>query len=468
MSAGTTVLLILLQFVFIFINSIFAATEMAVMQLSPSRLRRQIEEGDKKAVRVLKMVEEPSNFLSTIQIAITLAGYLGAAFAADNFAGPLTNWIFNTLNFKSIPFGALNTLIIVLLTLVLAYFTLVLGELVPKQIALHKPYSVAKFTAGLIAGLSKFLRPVIHLLSASTSVVLRLFGIKGDRGEEQVTEDEIRMMVDVGHESGAIESDEKEMIDNVFDLGDTIARDVMTHRVDVVAIEVDATQDEIVEAISTSGLSRFPVYDDSLDNILGILNSRTYLLNLRSKTPLGVRELLRNPIFVPETVPADVLLRDMQQRKDHLALVLDEYGGFSGVVSMEDLIEEIVGTIYDEFDTPDEPDIFKVSDNVWRIAGETDVDDIEDELDIKLPNDREYDTLGGLVFSQLSSIPDEGQEVDVVIYGLHIHTAPIKDHHVEWAHVTLLPPPPQEESTSESESNGRKKDKTRSKESENE
>ncbi|MFV0353046.1 MAG: hemolysin family protein [Oscillospiraceae bacterium] len=467
MSAGTIVLLILLQFVFIFINAIFASTELAVMQLSPSRLRRQIEEGDKKAVRVLKMVEEPSDFLSTIQIAITLAGYLGAAFAADNFAGPLTDWIFTTLNFTPIPYGVLNTLIIVLLTLVLAYFTLVLGELVPKQVALHKPYPVAKFTSGLIAGLAKFLRPIIRMLSASTRLVLRLFGIKGDRSEEQVTEDEIRMMVDVGHESGTIELDEKEMIDNVFDLGDTIARDVMTHRVDVVAIEVDATQNEIVDAISSSGLSRFPVYDDSLDNILGILNSRTYLLNLRSDTPLEVRELLRSPIFVPETVPADVLLRDMQQRKDHLALVLDEYGGFSGVVSMEDLIEEIVGTIYDEFDTPDEPDIFKIADNVWRIAGETDIEDIEDELDIKLPDDREYDTLGGLVFSQLSSIPDEGQEVDVTIYGLHIHTAPIKDHHVEWAQVTLLMPEPEEKET-EPEANSKKKDKQRAKENDSE
>ena len=439
MSAGTIIGVLLLQLVLILINAFFASTEMAVMQLSANRLRRQIEDGDKNAARVLKLVEEPSTFLSTIQIGITIVGFLGSAFAADNFAGPLSDWLYHTVRLQFLGEATLRTISIIIITIILAYFTLVLGELVPKQIALHKPYQVAKVTSVLIVGLSVVMKPLIKLLSASTRVVLLLFNIKGDRGEEAVTEDEIRMMVDVGHESGAIDAEEKEMIDNVFELDKTIARDVMTHRVDVVSVEADASVEEIVKIIEESGMSRFPVYDDSLDDILGVLNSRTYLLNLRLEKPKEVRELLRPARFVPETVQADILLRDMKQQKDHFALVLDEYGGFSGVVSMEDLIEEIVGNIYDEFDALDEPEIYFLDDNLWRIAGDADIETVEDELKIKLPDDREYDTLGGLVFSQLSCIPHDGEEVEVEVHGLRIHTEPVQEHHVKWARVSLLP-----------------------------
>lgn len=437
-SIGTTIGMLVLQIVLILINAFFASTEMAVMQLSANRLRRQVEEGDKHASRVLKLVEEPSSFLSTIQIGITLVGFLASAFAADNFAGPLSNWLYDTIGFRVLGIATLRTVSILFITMILAYFTLVFGELVPKQVALHKPYQVAKFTSSSIRVISILMKPVVKLLSASTNGVLRLFGIRGNRDEEAVTEDEIRMMVDVGHESGTIDAEEKEMIDNVFELDKTIARDVMTHRIDVVSVEADATMDEIVEIIAESGMSRFPVYDDSLDDILGILNVRTYLLNIRKKNPKTVRELLRPARFVPETVQADVLLRDMRQQKDHLALVLDEYGGFSGLVTMEDLIEEIVGNIYDEFDAPDEPEIYQLEDNLWRIAGDADIELLEEELDVKLPEDREYDTLGGLVFSQISCIPNDGEEVTVEVYGLHIHTEPVEDHHVEWARVSLI------------------------------
>lgn len=452
MTAGRLIATLFLQIFLIFVNAFFASTEMAVVQLNANKLRRQMEEGDKHAKRILPLVESPSNFLSTIQIGITMAGFLASAFAADNFAAPLSDWVYNGLGFKVFTISTLNTLAIVLITIVLSYFTLVFGELVPKQIALHKPYQVAKVTTPVVTALAVVMKPVIRLLSASTTGVLRLFGIKGDRDEETVTEDEIRMMVDVGLESGTIDTEEKEMIENVFELDKTIARDVMTHRVDVVSIEADAAPDEIVEIIAGSGMSRYPVYDDSLDDILGILNVRTYLLNLRAEQPKTVRELLRPACFVPETVQADVLLRDMQQRKDHMALVLDEYGGFSGIVTMEDIIEEIVGSIYDEFDAPVEPEIFKLEDNLWRIAGDTDIEDIEEELGVSLPQEREYDTLGGLVFSQLSSIPDEGAEVDVDVYGMHICTEPIEDHHVEWAKVSLLPPEnPEEDAEDEKE-----------------
>ena len=439
MTALSFTAMLFVQLLLILANAFFASTEMAVMQLSANKLRRMAEDGDKSAPRMLKLVESPSHFLSTIQIGITMAGFLASAFAADHFAGPLTAWLYNDLGVQFFPSASLNTITIIFITILLAYFTLVLGELAPKQIALHKPYQVARITSGIIGVLSLLMKPAIKLLSASTRGILRLFGIRGESGEETVTEDEIRMMVDVGFESGTIDNEEKEMIENVFELDNTNARDVMTHRVDVVAIEADAEPDEIVRTIEESGVSRYPVYDDSLDDILGVLNARTYLLNLRAEQPKTVRELLRPACFVPETVQADVLLRDMQKRKDHLALVLDEYGGFSGVVTLEDIIEEIVGNIYDEFDAPEEIGIFQIDEALWRIAGDTCIEDLEDELGVSLPGDREYDTLGGLVFSQLSSIPNEGEEVETTIYGLHLHTEPIKDHQVKWVLVRLLP-----------------------------
>ncbi len=441
MTVGTLFGMLALQLGLILLNAFFAATEIAVLQLSPGKLRHLAEEGDKSAPRILKMVENPSGFLSAIQIGITLAGLLASAFAADNFADPLAGWVSRSIGLAQQHYSLLRTVSIILITLILSYFTLVLGELVPKQLALHKPYAVAKITTRVIAGLAILMKPVIWLLSASTRAVLRLFGIKGERSEEIVTEDEIRMMVDAGSESGTIEEEEKQMIENVFELRDTLARDVMTHRVDVVAVEADAGPAEILAIIRGSGLSRFPVYENSYDDILGVLNSRTYLLAVQQGGQPSVRQLLRPACFVPETVKADTLLRDMQQRKDHMALVVDEYGGFSGLVTMEDVIEEIVGNIYDEFDAPDEPEICRLEDNLWRVAGDADIEDVEDELGIQLPEDREYDSLGGLVFSHLNSIPDDGQTVTMDVEGLHIATDPIVDHHVEWALVSLLPPP---------------------------
>lgn len=438
LTGGKFLAMLLLQVVLIAVNAFFASTELAVMSLSASRLRRQAEEGDKAAPRVLKLVEGSSSFLSTIQIGITLAGFLGSAFAADNFAAPLTSWLYDSVGFTALSRASLNTLSVLFITLLLAYFTLVFGELVPKQVGLSKPYQVAKFTSGIIAVLAVGLKPLVKLMSASSALVLRLLGIRGDR-EENVTEDEIRMMVDAGHESGNIDTEEKEMIDNVFELDKTIARDVMAHRMDVVAIEADAEPHEIVEIIRASGHSRFPVYDDSLDNILGVLNARTFLLSQSEATPTPLRDMLRPARFVPETVRADILLRDMQREKDHLAMVLDEYGGFSGVVTMEDLIEEIVGSIYDEFDAPEEAEICQIEDNLWHIAGDTDIEDIEAVLGVKLPDDREYDTLGGLVFSRLSSIPADGTKLEVDVEGLHIATEPVEDHTVPAALVSVLP-----------------------------
>lgn len=438
MDTGTIIWQLLLQVVLILINAFFASTEIAVISLSASKLKKQAEEGDKKAARMLHMVEEPSGFLSTIQIGITLAGFLASAFAAENFSGPIVDWLVNDCGVTMLSSSALNTITVIAITIVLSYFTLVFGELVPKRIAMQKSYAVARFASGVISGIAVIVRPVIALLSASTNGVLRLLRMKTQAEEESVTPEEIRMMVEIGHEKGTIDAEEKEMLDNVFEFGDAVAKDVMTHRSDIVAINVNAKEDEIVELIDQSGVSRFPVYEDKFDNIIGILSARQYLLNAREEKPLQLKQILRPAHFVPETVDADVLLRDMQSQKIHLSIVVDEYGTVCGVVTMEDLLEEIVGNIYDEFDAPEEPEFQQISENLWRVAGEMDIEQLAEQLDITLPEDREYDTLSGLVFSQLSSIPADGTQLEVDACGLHIAVETIADKRVEWAKVSVI------------------------------
>lgn len=429
---------LLLQVVLIAVNAFFAATEIAVISLNENKLRKQAEEGDGKAAQMLKMVEQPAGFLSTIQIGITLAGFLGSAFAADNFASKIVRYLVDEVQLTAIPENVLNTLAVVLITIILSYFTLIFGELVPKRVAMQKSDQVARAVCGIINGISKVVKPVVWLLSVSTNGVLRLMRIDPNAEEEQVTEEEIRMMVDIGEEKGTIEANEKEMIDNVFEFNNMTAEDCMVHRTDVTAIWVEDTPDEIVKTIEETGLSRFPVYNEDLDDVLGILFTRDYLLNLRAENPKPLRALLRPAYFVPESVQADVLFREMQTQKVHMAIVVDEYGGTSGIVTLEDLLEEIVGNIYDEFDPQAEQDIALVEENTWRVAGGVDLETLNEALKIELPTDEEYDTLGGLIFSQLTSIPKDGATPEMDCFGLHIKVEEIKERRVEWALVSKL------------------------------
>ena len=429
---------LLLQVVLIAVNAFFAATEIAVISLNENKLRKQAEEGDGKAAQMLKMVEQPAGFLSTIQIGITLAGFLGSAFAADNFASKIVRYLVDEVQLTAIPENVLNTLAVVLITIILSYFTLIFGELVPKRVAMQKSDQVARAVCGIINGISKVVKPVVWLLSVSTNGVLRLMRIDPNAEEEQVTEEEIRMMVDIGEEKGTIEANEKEMIDNVFEFNNMTAEDCMVHRTDVTAIWVEDTPDEIVKTIEETGLSRFPVYNEDLDDVLGILFTRDYLLNLRAENPKPLRALLRPAYFVPESVQADVLFREMQTQKVHMAIVVDEYGGTSGIVTLEDLLEEIVGNIYDEFDPQAEQDIALVAENTWRVAGGVDLETLNEALKIELPTDEEYDTLGGLIFSQLTSIPKDGATPEMDCFGLHIKVEEIKERRVEWALVSKL------------------------------
>ena len=441
--------LLLIQVVLIGINAFFAAAEIAVVSLSETRLRHKAEEGDRKAQKLLNMLLEPSGFLSTIQIAITLAGFLASAFAADNFAAPLVSLIREKWGFTLLSAGTMNTLCVVLITLILSYFTLVFGELVPKRVAMKEPEKVARAVCGIIDAVARAAKPVVWLLTKSVNGVLRLFGIDPTDTEEEVTEDEIRMLVDMGEEKGAIEGNERDMIENIFEFNNMTAAECMTHRTDVTALQVDATNKEIMKTIIDSGRSRFPVYGEDLDDVLGTITTRDYLLALSTGGKKTLREILRPAYFVPESVRTDVLFRDMQMKKTHIAIVVDEYGGTSGLITMEDLLEEIVGNIYDEYDKPLPQEIQKIGERQYRIAGGAMIEVINDALDLHLPTGQGFESLGGLIFSRMMTIPKDGSHPVVECCGLRIRAEEIVDRRVEWATVTVLNPPQEKEEEKE-------------------
>ena len=418
---------LLLQLVLILVNGWFAATEVAILSLNEAKLRHEVDEGDKVAAKLLKLNESPNRFLSTIQVCITLAGFLGSAFAATSFSDDMAA-------LTKLP----ETVCLVLVTLILSYFTLVFGELVPKRLGMHDPDRVARMSLTVLMVCSIIFRPVVWILSVSTNLLLRPLGIDPHADEEEVTEEDIRMMVDMGEEVGAIEETEKEMIENIFEFNNLTAENVMTHRTDVTTIWVEESWDVILQTIRETGLSRFPVYNEDMDDIIGTLNTRVFLLNMQAEKPRQMREMLREAYFVPNTVQADQLFRDMQTKKIHMAIVVDEYGGMSGIVTMEDLLEEIVGNIYDEFDPQAEQEITRVDEETWRISGLAQLDDVAEALDVELPLDEDYDTLGGLIFSQFTTIPEDGSTPELDCCGLHIRVEKIEDHRIETALVTRL------------------------------
>lgn len=429
---------LLLQVILILLNAFFAAAEIAVISLNASKLRKSAEDGDKTCARLLKLVEEPSGFLSTIQIGITLAGFLGSAFAADNFSGYLVDWVYKDLGFHSLPVSVLDTLSVIVITIILSYFTLIFGELVPKRIAMQKSFAVAKFVYRAVSFVALIMKPAVAFLSLSTNLVLKLFGMKTEAEEETVTEDEIRLMVELGEENGSIDSDEKEWIQNVLEFNDTIVRNCMTHESEIIAIPADASDEEITKLINESGTSRYPVYQEDLHDIIGILNARTFLLSRANGEKTDIKKMLRPAYFIPETVHASTLFRDMQKQKLHIAVVVDEYGDTSGIVTLEDLVEEIFGNIYDEFDENEPAEIEQLKENLWRVTGTADVDDIAKELDIDLPESSDYTTLGGMVFSNLKTIPKDGTTVDLDVGDIHIHVDAISRRRIQSALVSKL------------------------------
>lgn len=431
---------LILQFVLILLNAFFAASEMAFVSLNENVVRYQAEEGDRKAKRLLTIVSQPTGFLSTIQIGITLAGFLGSAFAADNFASMLVDWLVQDCGVTSVSPTALNTISVVVITLILSYFTLILGELVPKRIAMRNPEKLARFVCEPIRVLSVLLKPVVWFLSVSTNVMLRLFGINPHEEEAPVSEEDIRMMIDIGEEKGTIDAEEREMIDNIFEFNNTSAGEVMVHRTEMTVIYVDDTSEQILATITESGFSRFPVCGESADDVLGILSTRAYLLNARSETPVPLTELLYPAYFVPESVRADVLFREMKANKRHMAIVVDEYGGTAGLVTLEDLLEEIVGNIYDETDKSEAPEIEAVGEDKWQADGNCSLDAITAHTEVDFSDDS-YDcaTVAGLILAVLGAIPEEGETPAVEVRGLRLQVLAAAERRIERVEITRLP-----------------------------
>ena len=426
---------LLLQAILILVNAFFAATEIAVLSLNATQLEKKAEKGEKTAKRLLKLTQEPSGFLSTIQIGITLAGFLGSAFAADNFSGYLVDWIYNDIGFTALSLTTLDTLAVIVITLILSYFTLIFGELVPKRIAMQKPYEVSKLSCGVVLAVAKVVKPVVKFLSMSTNAILRILHLKTEAEEDTITEEEILMMIELGEKRGVLDEDESEWLQNIFVFDDTCIREIMTHSVDVISIALDASDDEIINIIKKTGISRYPVYDHDDENIIGILHVRDYLLNLQTKEK-SFKDILTPAYFIPDSMTADDLFEDMQTKNIHFAIAIDEFGEMSGIITLEDLVEEIVGNIYDEHDAYEQPSIQTINDHQWKVSGNVNIEDLSKELDTEIPVDEDYDTIGGYIYSHLRSIPKDGTTKTIKADNLTFQITKIQNRRIKEVIIT--------------------------------
>ena len=426
--------LILLQLVLIALNAVFASAELAVLSINETKLERMADGGDKRARRLYKLTREPARFLATIQVAITLSGFLGSAFAADNFSDPLVDWLLGLG--VNIPRATLDSIAVVVITLILSYFTLVFGELVPKRIALKRAEALGLRISGLVNGISVVFRPIVWLLSVSTNGILRLLGIDPNEVEESVNEEEILLMVDAGSEKGAIDEEEKTFIRNIFAFDDLTAEEIAVHRTDVALLWLEDSMEEWTRVIHDSRYTLYPVCRDSTDNIIGILNAKDYF-RLDDKSRETVMErAVKPPFFVPETIKADVLFRKMKKTRNAMAVVLDEHGGLEGIITLNDLVERLVGDLGE--DTA-EPHVERLDENTWAVVGNVELHDIEQALDVEIGRE-EVDTFTGLVFGELDMIPHDGeQSIELDFKGLHIHIKEVEEHQISYATVTKLP-----------------------------
>ena len=438
---------ILLQVVFILLNAFFAGSELAFLSLNTVKLNKLAEEGDKCAPALLKLVENPNRFLSGIQVAITLSGFLSAAFGAENFSGYLVSFFTDVLKVP-LPVQALSVISMVIVTVIISFFSIAFGEMVPKRIAMQKPLVIAKMALSVMRVIGTIFAPIIALLNVTTNGTLRLLGMKTEADDDTASEEDIRLMVENSGAQGAIAQDEQEWIENVFDFGDLVASEAMTPEPDVTAFRMDESEENILETIRRTGLSRYPVYEKDINHVRGILNARDFLINLQQKNKKPMSALLRPAYFVPESVHADQLFKDMQSRKQHLAIVVDEYGGTAGIVTIEDLLEEIVGNIYDEFDPEEPKEINEIREGVWRVSGSLHVEELADALDITLPEDLDYDTVAGMILSCLPTVPEDGSTVTVEIFGLRVQVESVRNRKICWALVEKIP---QEEKPEEEE-----------------
>ncbi|MGN1316834.1 MAG: hemolysin family protein [Acutalibacteraceae bacterium] len=436
-SGGSLVLKILLLLVLILVNAYFAMAEIAVISLNDTKIEKMADEGNKKAKLVLKLTKNPTKFLSTIQIGITLAGFLTSASAATSFAEMLTDAVTGKFG---LPENIVSPVAVVLITLIMSYFSLVLGELAPKRIGMQIPEKVAFAVAKPLYVMSKIASPFVKFLSLSTNGVVRLLGFDPNADEEVVTEEEIRMMVDVGGEKGVIEDDQKEMINNIFDFDDMDAGDVMTHRTDVVAADVnDTTLEEFLALAIENGRSRVPLYDEDIDNIVGIVYVKD-LLKYVGKEVKGkgtLKNIMREPYFVPETKACGELFKEMRLQRIQMAVVVDEYGGTAGIVTLEDIVEAVMGNIQDEYDEEEE-EISKIDENTFTVEGTIDIEEINELIGKELP-EGDYETLAGFIMDELQCIPKNGEMNEVVFENVKFTVLEVEDRRIEKIKVEITP-----------------------------
>lgn len=427
---------LLLIVVLTLINAYFAASEMAIVSVNKTKIHRMALEGDKKAVLVERLLQEPTSFLSTIQIAITLAGFFNSASAATGIsmqlAGVLTRW--------HIPYG--STIAVVGVTIILSFLTLVFGELVPKRIALQNAEKFSMFCARPIVAISKIASPFIKILSFSTRLVLRIFGMHDQNVEESLSREEIRSMVKSGQESGVFNETETEMIDNLFEFDDIEAEDIMTPRTDTFCIDISRPISDYIDDLMAMHYTRIPVYEQKVDDIIGILNLKDLFRQLHENHydihAVNVRNILRKPFYVLETKNIDTLFKEMQKNHEHIAILIDEYGGFSGIVTLEDLIEQITGDISDEYDIVEAPDLQRIDDHTYILDGLIPIDELNDTLGLHLETE-DYDTLSGLLLSRIGYVFQENMSTTIEIDNLRFEILKLEDKHIETVKLTILP-----------------------------
>ena len=413
---GKLLILVLL----ILVNAFFAAAEIALLSVNPNKIKQKADDGNKKAILLKHTIENPNKYLATIQIGISLAGLFSGAFAGLAFSNSIVSFLIGLgLTIDAI---ILRQIIILLLTVLLSYFSLVFGELVPKRMVMNKAYEFSMLVIGFIYWLSVLATPFVKFLSFSTNTVLRLLGIDPDESNDDVTEEEIRMMVDVGGDTGMIDAYEKIMINNIFEFDNKTADDIATHRKDLVALPVNASKEEVIRAATVERYSRIPVYEDNIDNIVGILHIKDFLNYIfRPENAflddIDLMSIITKPYFVPVSKKTDELFAEMQKNKVHIAVVVDEYGGTEGIVTMEDLVEEIMGNILDEYDEEEQPDIMNIDTNTYLVNGTTDLDTVSEFFGTALPVD-DYDTVSGFVIGQIGRIPLENEKPEVEFNGL--------------------------------------------------
>ncbi len=394
--------------VLIFLNAFFAATEIAFISLNEIKIDKKAKEGNKKAKAIKKMIKNPSKFLATIQIGITLAGFLSSAFASDAFADDLAPILANTFPVFSVAIW--ENISIIIITMILSYFTLVFGELVPKRIAMKYSEKLAYASIGIIRFISICTLPFVKLLTFSTELVSKIFGVSGEK-EETVTEEEIRMMVDASEQKGSINKDEKEMIEKVFEFNDKFVSEIMIPRTEVYALDINmSVSDAIEDIINDNRFSRIPVYEDTIDKIKGIVYVKDIVTCLKNKR-VKIKNLVKEAYYIPESSHINDVFKELRKSKKQIAIVVDEYGGTAGLVTMEDILEELVGEIYDEYDVV-ENKYEQISEKEYLIEGDLSIYEVEKILNIEIP-DGEYDTLSGYLVYLLNRIPNKDEKLEI-------------------------------------------------------